>query len=540
MHQQFNLIDEEWIPVLRKDLTVDSVSLRSLFQLSDEIIDISCELPTMHFAVFRICLAILRRSVDEPMHEDPEEYWSDLWLNRGLPNKEIDEYLNSVHNRFDLLDPERPFLQTPHLRTAKGEWKDLNILITDSPGEGSLYQQRDSKLPLSYAEAALWLIHAHAYDYSGIKSGAVGDSRVKGGKGYPMGIGWTGWLGGTIIRGHTLKETLLLNYATQPDVDRSKDLPIWEEPPLSAAARPTAVAHGQLSLITWPQRRILLRNNGEAIDAVLIANGDPVDYLNQLQYETMTPWRYSRPQSQKAKRPVFMPKALSAEEALWRGFQSFLPQVATGREVIENFNIKDQIPSVEPPETVTQLGARIGRPLPDDFSLNVTVASVVYGNQSASVSTIVEDKLTFPALITTVEGAGVRDIAETAVMRTLDAISTFGQFAANIARSETDSMDAPAIARDSARLVAFSLVDSRFRTWLSELSIDHHHAEEQLQRWTDELRALILEEGRTLAAHASPNAWRGRKKDDTIYNLGQSEAWFRSKIFKQLPTKEGE
>ena len=68
---------------------------------------------------------------------------------------------------------------------------------------------------ISVAEAAQMVVHVMAYDYSGIKSGAVGDPRVKGGKGYPTGIGWAGWLGGTLLKGANLKETLLLNYVPQ-------------------------------------------------------------------------------------------------------------------------------------------------------------------------------------------------------------------------------------------------------------------------------------------------------------------------------------
>ncbi|NYN06610.1 type I-E CRISPR-associated protein Cse1/CasA, partial [Salmonella enterica subsp. enterica serovar Typhimurium] len=69
----------------------------------------------------------------------------------------------------------------------------------------------DGRSKLSFAEAARWLVHTQAYDYSGIKPGVEGDPRVKGGKGYPIGTGWSGMTGGTVIRGTTLLETLLLN-----------------------------------------------------------------------------------------------------------------------------------------------------------------------------------------------------------------------------------------------------------------------------------------------------------------------------------------
>ena len=54
---------------------------------------------------------------------------------------------------------------------------------------------------ISWAEAARWLVHVHAFDPSGIRSGAVGDPSVKGGKGYPIGPGWTGQVGVVIVEG---------------------------------------------------------------------------------------------------------------------------------------------------------------------------------------------------------------------------------------------------------------------------------------------------------------------------------------------------
>ncbi|GAA1471397.1 type I-E CRISPR-associated protein Cse1/CasA [Corynebacterium felinum] len=541
MITQFNLIEEKWIPVLKPTNMVELVSIREFFQQSHTIVDFGCELASMRFAIFRIMFAILRRSLDAKMHSDPEGYWTELWEADELPLDLIEKYLTQVHDRFDLLHPQKPFLQTPGLHVKSGEWKELGILVADSPGEGALFTQTVHTSEITFDSAARWLIHANAFDYSGIKSGAVGDPRVKGGKGYPMGIGWAGWMGCTIITGANMKETLLLNHALQEDVDLSKDLPIWEEEPLSSVPRPNAQPYGQLSLITWPQRRILLHSSGTGIDGVLICNGDPVDYLSQLLHETMTPWRFSEPQSKKAKKPVFMPKTLEPGDSLWRGFSSFMPQFATGKEILNSYSSydsKDDIPSFEPPETVTQIANRIGNPLPEDFSLRIDVTSVVYGSQSASFEEILHDKLVFPALLLAVEGADLRDLVETAVKRSMEATEVLANFAANICRAETDSKDAPAHARDRAKAEAFSLLDAEFPQWLSRLPISKDSAEEELQKWTDYVRSLFSSEGNRLVQEASPSAWHGRKRDDVIFTVGQAEAWFKSNLYKALPPQE--
>ena len=117
---------------------------------------------------------------------------------------------------------------------------------------------RDS---LSYGEAARWLVYAQAYDYSGIKSGAVGDSRVKGGKGYPIGTGWTGMTGGVLVVGENLLDTLILNTCSSA-LTNSQDRPVWERQPDGPDTREkvgeNAYPQGPSDLLTWQSRRIRL------------------------------------------------------------------------------------------------------------------------------------------------------------------------------------------------------------------------------------------------------------------------------------------
>ena len=553
MADSFNLLTEPWIPVIYADGSVAEVGIKDVFADAHDIQELACDLPTVNVAIFRTLLAILRRSVDEDMAED-SDYWAELWENDTLPMEAITDYLDSVSDRFDLLDPKKPFLQTPGLRNAKGVWNGLGQIIADSPKEDALFVQSDPNTELSYAKAAQWLIHTQNFDYSGIKSGAVGDSRVKGGKGYPIGIGWLGWLGCTIIKGKNLKETLLLNYVSPQffECEPGSDLPVWEEAPLTSAIRKNAHVNGQIGLCTWPQRRILLHNNGSAIDKVLVCNGDPIDYLSQYDNETMTPWRYSDPQSKKAKRHIYMPKTLNPGEALWRGLNSLLPQGQTGGYVtIEQRNSKDKLPSAMPPHTIMQLAERIGDPLPKDFRITVDVTSMIYGAQSAVYSTVAHDSLTFPGLLAIIdEGEELRDIAERAVEHAMTAAKELGKFAADVRRCEINSKESPDAAANKARATAYALIDQRFREWLSKLSISQADAQQQLQEWTDWLRSTMLTEGRRIAHEASPAAWTGRKisnpnGSETIYSIGQVEVWFRGRIYKALPqaqspTSEGE
>ena len=166
--------------------------------------------------------------------------WELLWNAEKLPVAQIAPYLNRYRERFDLFHPETPFLQVAGLRTAKCETAELSKLISDVPNGAPMFTTRiGGDLSVPYAEAARWLVHCQAFDPSGIKAGAVGDDRVKGGKGYPIGVAWSGLLGGVLLEGRTLKETLLLNLiAADFDVcgrDPAVDLPVWERPPVTAA-----------------------------------------------------------------------------------------------------------------------------------------------------------------------------------------------------------------------------------------------------------------------------------------------------------------
>lgn len=546
MADSFNLLTEPWIPVIYTDGSVADINIRDVFAEAHDIQGLACDLPTVNVAVFRTLLAIFYRSIGKSMLTD-RKYWTKLWKASTLPLDTITEYLDSVSDRFDLLDPEKPFLQTPGLHSSKGEWKDLRTIIADSSREDALFAQSDPNLELTYAKAAQWLIHTQNFDYAGIKTGAVGDSRVKNGKGYSIGISWLGWLGCTVIKGKDFKETLLFNYAPPESLSRNlnSDLPIWEEPPLTSAVRKNARVNGQVGLLTWPQRRILLHNNGTGIDKVLVCNGDPVDRLSQSNNETMTPWRYSEAQSKKAKRPIYMPKTLNPGEALWRGLSSLLP-LDQATNYIPNSN--DKLPITKPPHTITQLGQRIGNPLPEDFRITVDVTSMIYGSNQAIYDTVVHDTLTFPGLLALIdEGKKLRDIAELAVNRAVAAASELGKFAANVRRCEINGKDSSSAAANKARAVAYSLIDPRFREWLSKLSISQTDAQQQLQEWTDWLHNTMRKEGKRIAGEASPTAWAGRKiriaKDkEIVYSIGLVELWFYKGLCDALPRRpiEGE
>src|SRR5690606_34588907 len=250
-----------------------------------------------------------------------------------LPLADITDYLGEFRDRFDLLHPEHPFYQVADLRAEKKQIYGLERLIGDVPaGLPFLTTRAGSGMEsISPAEAARWLVHCQAYDTSGIKTGAVGDPRVKGGRGYPIGTGSVGSLGGDHLEGVTMRETLLLNLVPiAPGWQHAdeRDLPVWERAPQTAAEEPDATRgpYGLLSLYTWQSRRIRLFGDRSRITGAMISIGDRLDWQDRHLLEPMSVWGRSAVRERAQKRtPVYLPRPHDHTRALWRGLQTLLP-----------------------------------------------------------------------------------------------------------------------------------------------------------------------------------------------------------------------
>lgn len=525
----YPLLEKPWIKVLDLNGTECTLSLHETLARAHELERIAGELPSQDFAVLRILLAILYRALDARESPQPREDWGELWRAGQLPMERIGEYLEKWRDRFDLLHPETPFLQVPDLRTQKGEWKTLDLLVADSDDSGALFTMRSKLGSLPLGEAARWLVHAHAYDYSGIKSGAVGDTRVKGGRGYPLGIGWCGWLGGTWLEGRTLRETLLLNLVLERERRSVQDLPVWEQPPFTAAPREPGQAgpFGPVSLLCWPQRRIRLRVEGDRVTGVLITNGDPLDHANQHTHELMTGWRFSEPQTRKAKEVRYMPQALAPERALWRGLASVLPN--ENPELVRHKNGKS--PKFLPAGVLEWLNNLLtAEELPEDYLVGVRVVSMIYGSQMSSFSDIAEDRLDFVALLARKNHQELRNAAFDAAKRAEDTAWALRVLANDLAIAAGGEAGGEG-KRMSERV--YAVLDRDYPAWLRELR-DPKAAEAALSAWTGQLQDLANRLARQLIDTAPPAAWIGRPHNGGHVNVATAERRFRSRLRKAL------
>ena len=542
---EFNLLDEPWIPVRLLDGTIADVGLLELLRRTTDIADLACELPTQSIAIQRLVLAVAYRVAPPGDARDWARQWDD-----GAPTEQMIEYLERWRDRFYLFGGRFPFMQVADLRTAKDSVSGLEKLIADVPNGEQFFTTRHGRalacIPPS--EAARWLVHAQEYDPSGIRSGAVGDSQVKGGKGYPIGPSWCGHLGLVWLKGKDLDETLVLNLipadaAGLRGVESSNEWGAcsWE------AAEPENAVRGDYSLLdpsgtprdvsiprllTWHSRRIRLVGDSSGVTGVVLAQGDKLAPQEMRLYEPQSLWRYSTPQSKKFKTDVYMPRKFEAGRALWRNLPGTLPTVTTVQGV-------DKQPKQEflPSATLSfhyQLdNALIEATYPK--VMRIQAVGVTYGPQEATFDDIYSDELTLSVAVMRVEREDLSAEIDRQVRLTEEVARDVGTLAANLARAAGESGDGAGDgARDRAKELFFSAVDTDFRTWLSQVD-GHESARDAGRRWERALRQHATDIQAELVRGASSSAIIGRDTGRGYMNVGIAENYFRAALNKHLP-----
>ncbi|GAA1330220.1 type I-E CRISPR-associated protein Cse1/CasA [Saccharothrix algeriensis] len=517
--RSFNLIDQPWLTVRTVGGDPAELSLVGVFENAHRLAGLTGDVPTQVFALTRLLLAVLHGAVDGPGDLDE---WEQLWLQDELPHREVRAYLERHRARFDLFEERTPFLQVAGLRTQKGEVSELNKLIADMPNGHPFFTTRGGRVSLSYAEAARWVVHCHAFDPSGIKSGAVGDDRVKSGKGYPIGTGWAGYLGGVLPEGPTLRDTLLLNLIpslTESMQRSASDLPPWERSPLGAreddlADRPA----GPVDLYTWQSRRLRLVREGGRVTGVLICNGDRITPQDKHGLEPHSGWRRSKAQEKKLRANlVYMPREHEPQKAVWRGLQAMLPGAVRAQD-----GEAAQFLAPRVLEWIAEVEQVIG----GDFPVRLRTFGMSYGAQSATTTDIVDDVLSLRVVLLRAQDAQLARTAVTGVRAAEEAAQALGRLAENLAVAAGAGKYEREAPRTRATELAYAELDPLFRTWLRTLrpNTDPVAAATQWHCAADRaVRAL----GADLLRQAPMKAWSGRTAGGRLVTSAHADRWFR-------------
>ncbi|WP_221354710.1 type I-E CRISPR-associated protein Cse1/CasA [Streptomyces beigongshangae] len=524
----FDLTDQPWIPVLRSNGRADELSLREVFEQAGDLRRIAGDLPTQEFALVRLLLAVAHDALEGPQDIDG---WAQLWEEPQC-FAAVDSYLDVNRERFDLLDGQVPFFQTAGLQTAKGEVFSLNRIVADVPNNEPFFSARLPTVDrLTFAEAARWVVHAHAYDTSGIKTGVEGDARAKGGKVYPLGVGWAGNLGGVFVEGATLRETLLLNLVaadtgdTQIDGD---DAPAWRRPPCGPGGAERAPT-GVRDLYTWQTRRLRLHFDATGVHGVVLGYGDPLSARNRQHREPMTAWRRSQAQEKKLRTsPVYLPREHVPERSAWRGIASLVASQPVASSSAE-------APAFRQPAVLEWVARLVTEgELERGFFIRARLIGAKYGTQQSVIDEIVDDQVSMAVVLLHQHDRRYAEQAIAAVGDADLAVNALGDLATNLARAAGTETEGP---RATARDLAYGLLESPYRSWLAHLAEADDPYPRRTQ-WQRQVYTLIDALGERLMAQAGDGAWQGRvvavKKGAEWLNSALAGKWFRSALRKGL------
>lgn len=534
----YNLLDEPWIPVLLKNGSVETVGILGAFERSKEIVDLACELPTQNAAVLRMLLAMCYRVVPLPDSAASVHLWK-----TGLPVGEIIAYSERWRDRFFLFGGDHPFLQAPTLHTAKNEVSGLEKIIADVPNGSQFFTTRNGAAleTITAAEAALWLLHALAYDPSGLRTGAVGDRQAPNPNGTqsPIGPSWAGQVGMVILRGDTLDETLLLNLVPSDagglQGPRAWQTPcVWEEPDAPTAARrdyvtqPAPIAISRI--LTWPSRRIRLAGNRSGVTGVVLAQGDKLGPQDMQRYEPMGLWRYSDPQSKKFKRVTYMPRLYQPGRALWRSVPGMLPTV--GRvQAYDKSKVEEFLRSATL-EHLSHLAEAHGA---DVSQVRIEAVGITYGPQNATIDDIYHDEVTVSVSLLAAGHPELGRLVERSVERTEDVARIIANLASNLARAAGASGDGAGDGdRERARELFYGAVDGPYRSWLADLD-GSSNVEAAEAKWYKTLRQVAADGARDMLEGASDAAIVGRDSGRGFINAGIAENYYWAALHKALP-----
>lgn len=566
----FNLLDDPWllarqvssgsVPEPDGIRAVEEVGVRRLLLEADRFQDLVVDLPTQKPAIFRqVLLPIVVDALGWPADVGA---WTAMFRAGAFSaeqRSELARYMDNYDDRFNLFDPADPFGQVAGLRTAKDETKGSALLVaTAATGNNvPLFSSRTEADPLELtpAQAARWLLHTHCWDTAAIKTGAVGDPRVKGGKTTGNPTGPLGQLGVVMPMGRTVYETLLLNIPYGQSL-LTDDLPQWRrrctkgrvEQTLSCAtpAWLTRASRGLLDLWTWPSRRIRLvpaeTAAGTRVTRVIVAAGDRLDATPD--HEPHTAWTLDSAVS-RARRtrdrgavPVARPRRHQPGKAAWRGLEALL---AIDRE----HRAPDaRRPGFHTSALLDQLGS-VRERLPATYPLQVELTGIVYGNQSAIVEDVFFDAIPLPLTALDTES-----IVYGCVLVAADQAEKLAAAVNNLSSDLRRAAGADPIPWDKGQrpgdtvLHALDALMRRLLVGLQQVGEDFDTTEVGLLAWERKAAGEAWKVAEQVLATAAPGVFTGRTvtKDgkERVYRLSTAERSFRQRVDDILPRRAAE
>ena len=505
--QRFNILDDPWILCVFSDGSIRELSLRDVFREAPHIRSISGDLPQQSIPLMRLMLALLYCAYSG-MEAEPasvpgmRKLWERLWRQGFFDLGILDGYFDEFHDRFYLLDPERPFYQVSGLAYASDkEYDPVGEMIADVPKPDKfLFSMRSSNAldSIDLAQAARWLVFLQAYDIAGIKSPVVGSTHVKSGRVYaPKGLSGTGWLGTlgpVMVEGESLFRTLLLNWclydSNNDDIrlfDNDEDVAPWElDDPVGPDLTVRASFTGPVDALTFQSRRVRLVPNedGSRIIGMVNCYGDVIAAYNTDACEKMTAWRKSSAQQKKLGLTTLplMPIAHDASKALWRGLG---PMVAV--------TDKDLRPGVIRWIEELQENGCLDSEEHILASFSIHSQGMTYGSNNSVYETGIDDVLTLPVAFSRKDYPAINVVVDIIDKTSMSVDLVLSNYVRNlcIAAGDHAAGSRAQAAADHVREDAYARLDALFRDRLAGFTADKDY-ESYGNAWRDDIHRMLV------------------------------------------------
>lgn len=552
---RYNLLEEQWIPLMRNDGEVEKSSIIHLFQHASEYRGLAGDMATQNFSLLRLLLAIVltvysrvdaegnpypwltldgnegdKLSITKPVTKHhAREYekalkktWLDIWDKHAFSGTVI-QYLSAWKDYFFLYDDARPFFQIGKedwmyfrnkdiygkgaVDVQKGEKKlslrKMNRLVSESNHKAAMFSPliESEKDSMSDDAFARWLIMYQAY------AGRMDKATFSQGT---TSKGWLFEIGGIYLEGDSLFETLLLN-STLPFVSDSVQHPCWEiktrdyveERIDNRQIKDLAALYTNWSAAIYNENT---KTEGE-LQNVWVVKFPKIDATNFF-LEPMTVFEEKKPN-------CYTPRSLKMEEAMWRSFGMIA-------ESISNKSIRTRKPEI----------IRFYDALPDRVHKRTIMLCAVGMHPKDETSAIpydeISDVLYFnPILLLDTEDDGWTRHIKDAVEDTKQAVEKYYErflyhvsLHRNLQNSKKKNKKEQKTFTSKGVAALYEVIDQPFRIWLSNI-VPEESKEDQIHQWKKILRKLVLESANRLMARATTHDFALIAKEDAKGNLGK-------------------
>ena len=328
----YNLCDEPWILLMKKDGQTETVGLERAFTNLQEYMSFAGEIQLQDTAMLRLFSALSVTMIYRMDVDGQEDFTTDkgrlmerfrtIWQRGSFPEAMVTHYFGKWRDRFDLSGDDRPFYQVPEtvasstikkkgkelemrysLPNTEGVFKEMNRkpissingTILDSNNKPAAYTdtilpEKDGIKYMPLAESARWLLWYMAFADCGTKASGQGKWASK------MTFPSSGAL--VFPVGSNLFETVMMNSVLlkKDEEPYEEVLPAWEnELSLNVQAEPYGDTAPQNlpELYTQQSRRIILKCAEYGVIDVHIIAGDWYSAANAF-IEPMFLWKKSR------------------------------------------------------------------------------------------------------------------------------------------------------------------------------------------------------------------------------------------------------